>query len=169
MFIKGIIIAMFISRESSHKKCPICLEEALEVSDEHGPKYQCKYCNAAGDIKKLEIMSQKVLDDRWAFYYCEKLQLGLFFRNSYEYQRVNILDRIWVSAPDLQLHELEIKCCGVGIAGLESLKSNPRHTETIFPVNLYKSANLLKPRQSRTVTSQMANEWQQIRARFLDK
>jgi|GEM_PF-3040767 hypothetical protein len=153
------------------KKCPICLEEALEVSDKRGPKYQCKYCNAAGDIKKLEIMSQNVLDDRWAFYYCEKLQLGLFFRNSYEYQRVNIIDRIWVSAPDLQLHghdgsDFQIKCCGVGIEGLERLKENPRQTETIFPVNLYKNANLLKPRPSRTVTHQMAEEWQQIRERF---
>jgi hypothetical protein len=123
-------------------------------------------------------MSQKVLDDRWAFYYCEILKLGLFFRSSYEYQKVNILgsgrrvtDRIWVHVPDLQLHghnsgSFDIKCCGVGIAGLEKLKSNPRQTETIFPVNLHKGANLLKPRPSRTVTHQMAEEWQQIRSRF---
>lgn len=150
-------------------RCPICLEgNALDILDDKKvdgkliPIYICMCCDATGTRKELEVQSQSIIDNRYAYFHWPQCNLGLFFRNAYQFQRANKFSaRMWVSTPSMEQNGTEIHFTGIGEDGLTALMERELVTKTLFPVNLWKTNRILDPKPSRTVTDKMMEEWKQ--------
>ena len=152
-------------------RCPICLEsDALDILDEikiegkRIPVYICTImgCEATGTRRELETASQQIIDNRYAYFFCECLQIGLFYRSGYSFHHKNeFLSTYRVNVPRLGI-AVDIKYMGLATEGLRQLDKQDKQTVTIFPVNLWKDNRTLSPKPSRTVTQLMFREWSLI-------
>jgi hypothetical protein len=153
-------------------RCPLCLnEDALDILDTRtidGKRiavHTCTIigCEAVGTRKELEVASQAIVDDRYAYFHCPTLQIGLFYRDSYTpFKSDEFHDSYRVDVPRLGI-AVDIEFQGLGEQGFLKLNTKQRtQTETIFPVNLWNNNRILDPKPSRTVTQLMSHEWSLI-------
>lgn len=98
--------------------------------------------------------------DRWAFFACPRLGVGLFYADTQHHLKPQ--RRIAVIVPDLGL-KTEIHLCGVGEEGYEKLVGmGEPYDDPIFPVDLFHNPKRLHPRPSRRVSLAHYERWESL-------
>lgn len=128
---------------------------------------RCESCGAEGGVVELQKKALEVIDDHWAFYICDQLDCGLFYRESHDRfvpveqplkrGQLHPIQQASVYVPRLQ-RRVKIQLVGIGQAGRDRLTELVGDA-TIFPVNLWRHNRILDPSPSRTVTEDMMREW----------
>lgn len=134
-------------------KCFVCYKGTLRSVDN---VLECEDCHVKGSYFDLQQKSLGQIDNRYAFYYCEELDCGLFYRTNTPQTRPVV--EFSVMVPRLDNQKVRIALTGLGQEGLDRLLDRSGDP-AIFPVDLFHRPYIIDPHLSRTVDQKLLDEW----------
>ncbi|WP_166821621.1 hypothetical protein [Thalassoroseus pseudoceratinae] len=151
--------------------CPICrgvierdgrqLVTKPDGTSRRAQVFHCSQCEFRGFAREFEREALFTIDDRYAFYFCPKPKLALFYRE--KVPQKDPIHEIDVDVPDLNGRRVTIKLMGLGKRGRERLLKIMGDSDCpIFPVDLWHDPGCIRPRRSRTVDQPLMNHWANV-------